>query len=115
MNKTELIAAAAKRCGMPQKDIWRALTGILPVIEEEVAVGGFVQIIGFGTFERRFRSERKGRNPQTGEEVTISERWAPAFSAGKHFTEMVMKPKRKRGALCLENAFTVKPKGRKRK
>lgn len=115
MNKSELIAAAAKRCGLPQKDIWRALTGILPVIEEEVAAGGFVQIIGFGTFERRFRSERKGRNPQTGEEVIIGERMVPAFSAGKHFTELVMKPKRKRGVLCVENAFTVKPKGRKRK
>ena len=72
MNKTELIAAAAKECGMTQQDVYRALGGILTTIEKTVANGEKVQMVGFGTFEGRFRAGRSVRNPKTGEVVPLN-------------------------------------------
>jgi nucleoid DNA-binding protein len=54
-----------------------------------VAKGEKVSIKGFGTFERVIRAERPGRNPQTGEPLTIPERAAPVFRAGKSFKDNV--------------------------
>lgn len=97
MNKTELIAAAAKECGMTQQDVYRALGGILMTIEKTVANGEKVQMVGFGTFEARFRSGRSGRNPQTGETIFIQDSKVPAFKPGKEFKELLNKPKKRAG------------------
>lgn len=94
MNKTELITAAAKEAGMTQQDIWRALNAIVTTIEKTVAAGDKVQLVGFGTFEAKFRAGRNIRNPQTGESVFVSDRTTPAFKAGKEFKDMLNKPKK---------------------
>ena len=95
MNKTELIAAAAKECEMTQTDVYRVLSnGIIPVIERAVADGEKVQLVGFGTFEQRFRAGRSVRNPRTGETVFVPDSKAPVFKPGKEFKDLVNKPKK---------------------
>lgn len=89
MNKTELIAAVADKAGLTKKDVEKAITATLETIKEEVATGGKVQVVGFGTFEARSRKERIGKNPQTKEEVIIPAANVPAFKAGKAFKEIV--------------------------
>ncbi len=89
MNKTELIAAVAEKAGLTKKDVEKAVSATLETIKEEVAEGGKVQIIGFGTFEARTRKERIGKNPQTQEEVKIAAATVPAFKAGKAFKDVV--------------------------
>lgn len=94
MNKTELIVVTAKEIGMTQQDVFRVLGGILKTIEKTVAAGEKVQLIGFGTFEPRFRAGRSVRNPQTGETTFVSDKITPAFKAGKAFKDMLNKPKK---------------------
>lgn len=94
MNKNELIRAAAERSGMTQQDVWKVMDVLPGIIQKEVAAGGKVQLVGFGTFERRFRQGRSVRNPQNGESVQTSDHYVPAFKAGKEFKEAVNKPKK---------------------
>ncbi len=89
MNKTELIAAVAEKAGLTKKDVEKAVSATLETIKEEVANGGKVQVIGFGTFEARTRKERTGKNPRSGEEVKIAAATVPAFKAGKAFKDVV--------------------------
>ncbi len=74
------------------KDTSKALDAILGSIQDAVAAGDKVQLIGFGSFESRDRQERKGINPVTGEAITIPATRVPAFMASKVFKEAV-KPK----------------------
>lgn len=89
MNKTELIAAVAEKSGLTKKDVEKTVTATLETIKEEVAKGGKVQVIGFGTFESRNRKARMGKNPQNGDPVSIAAATVPAFKAGKAFKEIV--------------------------
>ncbi len=89
MNKTELIAVVAEKAGLTKKDVEKAVSATLETIKEEVAEGGKVQIIGFGTFEARTRKERIGKNPSNGEEIKIAAATVPAFKAGKAFKDVV--------------------------
>ena len=89
MNKTELIAAVAEKAGLTKKDVEKAISATLETVKEEVAKGGKVQVVGFGTFEVRERAERKGRNPQTGEAITIPATKVPAFKPGKELKQAV--------------------------
>ena len=59
MNKTELIVAAAEGSGMTQQDVWKVMDVLPGIIQKEVAAGNKVQLIGFGTFEKRFRQPGK--------------------------------------------------------
>lgn len=89
MNKTELIAAVAAKAGISKKDAEGAVKAFTETVAEEMAKGEKVQIVGFGTFEVSERAERTGRNPQTGETVTIAAAKAPKFKAGKALKDMV--------------------------
>lgn len=89
MNKMELIEKIAAQADISKKDAEKALNAFTETIEEEISSGGKVQLIGFGTFETRERQERKGRNPQTGEEITIEAACVPVFRAGKELKEAV--------------------------
>jgi DNA-binding protein HU-beta len=90
MNKGELVTAiAAKLDDVTKKDVDVILSAAIECIQESVAEGDKVTLVGFGTFERRERSERSGRNPQTGAAMTIAAAKVPAFSAGKVFKEKV--------------------------
>lgn len=89
MNKGELITKISEDTELTQKQVDTVLSAILETITDEVAKGGKVTLAGFGTFEKRHRKARTGRNPQTGEEIKIAASNVPAFSAGKQFKETV--------------------------
>ena len=91
MNKIEFIAAVAEQAGLSKKDAEKAVKAYNEVVAAELAKGGKVQLVGFGTFESRKRAARIGRNPQTGKELKIAAKTVPAFSAGKKFKEAVSK------------------------
>ena len=90
MNKTELIDAMASKTGMTKKNAEAALNAFVETVSEEDSVkGGKVALTGFGTFEVSERSEREGRNPQTGETMKIAASKAPKFKAGKVLKDQV--------------------------
>ena len=89
MNKTELIEAIVKETGLKKKDAEAALAATLGAVENALANGEKVQLVGFGTFETKTRAAREGRNPKTGETIKIAASKYPAFSAGKAFKDKV--------------------------
>lgn len=89
MNKAELISAVAEKSGLTKKDANAVLTAIIDTVETSLKNGDSVQIMGFGTFEVRDRAARKGRNPQTGEEIEIKASKTPAFKPGKQLKDAV--------------------------
>lgn len=91
MNKVELVAAVAEKAELSKKDAEKAVAAVFAAIEEAVAAGDKVQLVGFGTFEVRERAARTSRNPQTGAEIKIAASKQPAFKAGKAFKDAVAK------------------------
>ncbi|AEG13846.1 MULTISPECIES: HU family DNA-binding protein [Desulfofundulus] len=89
MNKAELISQVAEKTELTKKDAEKAVSAVLSAIEEALARGDKVQLVGFGTFEIRERAARKGRNPQTGEEIEIAAARVPVFKAGKALRDAV--------------------------
>ena len=92
MNKTELIASIADSASLTKKEAAAALDATITAIMNDVAAGNKVSILGFGTFEKRHREARTGRNPRTGEVAEIPASDVPAFKAGKGFKEKVNPP-----------------------
>jgi len=82
MNKKELIDSMAAESDMSQKDTKVVLEAFLNTVTQELSTGGTVQLVGFGTFKIGHRSERQGRNPKTGEALTIKAANVVSFSAG---------------------------------
>ena len=89
MNKTELVSYVADTAELTKKDAGKAVDAIFEAIADALKQGDKVQLIGFGNFEVRERAARKGRNPQTGEEIEISASKIPAFKPGKSLKETV--------------------------
>lgn len=89
MNKPELIAAIAERTNLTKKDTEEAIRVFTEVVEEELKKGEKIQLVGFGTFEVSERAERTGRNPQTGETMTIAASKTPKFKAGKALKDAI--------------------------
>ncbi|MGN0356057.1 MAG: HU family DNA-binding protein [Muricoprocola sp.] len=89
MNKTELIAAIAEKTELSKKDAEKALKAFTEVVEEELKKGEKIQLVGFGTFEVSKRAAREGRNPQTGESMTIEASNTPKFKAGKALKDAI--------------------------
>jgi DNA-binding protein HU-beta len=89
MNKTELVAAIAEKSELSKKDAEKALKAFSDVVSEELAQGGKVQLVGFGTFEVSERAAREGRNPHTGETMPIPASKTPKFKAGKALKDLV--------------------------
>jgi len=83
LNKTELIAKVSELADLSKKDATSAVDAVFDVISEALQSGDKVQLVGFGNFEVRERSARKGRNPQTGDEIEIPAGKIPAFKPGK--------------------------------
>ncbi|HWQ77128.1 MAG TPA: HU family DNA-binding protein [Syntrophomonas sp.] len=83
MNKTELIGEVAQKANVTKKDADKIVSAFFATIENALKDGDKVQLVGFGTFEVRERQARKGRNPQTGQEISIPATRVPAFKAGK--------------------------------
>jgi DNA-binding protein HU-beta len=89
MNKGELVDAIAEKANVTKKEADAVLSAALDTIVESVTKGDKVTLVGFGSFEKRERKEREGRNPKTGETMTIAATTVPAFSAGKAFKDTV--------------------------
>lgn len=89
MNRTELIAAMAEKAEISKKDAEKALTAFTNVVADTLVDGDKVAITGFGTFEVVERAERQGRNPATGEVITIAASKSPKFKAGKALKDAV--------------------------
>jgi DNA-binding protein HU-beta len=83
MNKSELIAKVAELSELSKKDATKAVESVFEAISDALKSGDKVQLVGFGNFEVRERSARKGRNPQTGQEIEISASKVPSFKPGK--------------------------------
>ncbi|MGV3570432.1 MAG: HU family DNA-binding protein [Ramlibacter sp.] len=82
MNKTELVQSLAAATEQSQASASRSLDAFTRIVSEELAKGGEVVIPGFGSFKRSERAERAGRNPQTGEAMTIAASTGVKFVAG---------------------------------
>lgn len=89
MNKMELIDAITNKTGLSKKDVNNTLTELLSTITSALAAEEKVTLVGFGTFATTKRKERKGRNPQTGKEITIAARTLPVFKAGKQLKDQM--------------------------
>ena len=89
MNKGELIDVIASTTNVTKKEADAILTALVDTIVSEVSLGNKVSLVGFGSFERRERKAREGRNPKTGEKMLIPATRVPAFSTGKSFKEKV--------------------------
>ena len=91
MNKAELIAAIAAKTGETKKGAEAAVNAFVETVTAALVKGDKVQLVGFGSFEVRKRAARKGRNPQTKEEIKIPASKAPVFKAGKGLKDLVNK------------------------
>ncbi|ADU50228.1 bacterial nucleoid protein Hbs [Thermaerobacter marianensis DSM 12885] len=89
MNKPELVNAIAEKTGLNRKDSEKAVNAFVESISEALAKGEKVSLVGFGTFEVRTRQARTGRNPRTGQTLTIPAAKVPAFKPGKQLREVV--------------------------
>ena len=83
MNKSELIEAIAASADLPKAAAGKALDGMIEALTEALKKGDTVTLVGFGSFYVGERAERKGRNPKTGEEITIPSAKTPKFRPGK--------------------------------
>ncbi|MEO0376270.1 MAG: HU family DNA-binding protein [Cyanobacteria bacterium P01_A01_bin.17] len=95
MNKGELIDTVAEKADVSKRDADSVVSATIDTIMSAVANGEKVTIVGFGSFEPRDRKQREGRNPKTGETMTIPATTVPAFSAGKGFKEVVASKERR--------------------
>ena len=89
MNKSDLVAAIAAKTGDTKKSAEETLNAFVDVVTDALVKGEKVQLVGFGSFEVRKRAARKGRNPQTKEEIKIPASKAPVFKAGKALKDLV--------------------------
>ncbi len=83
MNKGELVSKIAEGADISKASAGRALDSLIDSVTAELANGGDVSLVGFGTFKVNERAARTGRNPQTGAEIQIAASKAPSFKAGK--------------------------------
>lgn len=89
MNKNELVEAIASNTELTKTDVDKVINALTDVVTETLAKGDKVSIKGFGNFEVRTRSERTGRNPRTGETMTIAASKVPAFKSSSALKKAV--------------------------
>lgn len=89
MNKPELTRAVSEKADISQTKAGLVVDAFTDAITQVLAAGDAVSLVGFGTFEVKTRAERPGRNPKTGEAMTIPAARVTAFRAGKGLKEAV--------------------------
>jgi integration host factor subunit beta len=90
MTKSELIESLARRQNhLAYKDVELAVKSLLEQMSQSLATGNRIEIRGFGSFSLHFRPPRVGRNPKTGESVTLPGKHVPHFKPGKELRERV--------------------------
>lgn len=87
MNKNDLIQQLADRTGIAKNDAAKAVDGVFELIQDALKAGDEVRLTGFGVFVVATRAGGKGRNPQTGEEITIKPSKQPRFRPGKQLKD----------------------------
>lgn len=90
MNKAELVEEIANQSGLTKKACREVVDAIASVITESLARGEKVTLVGFGSFKVITKKARRGRNPQTGEEIQIPSKDVPKFESGKNLREAVV-------------------------
>jgi len=95
MNKTELIEAVAIHSNTTKAQTTAMLNGLIEVIQASMASGDNIQLVGFGTFSVSERAGREGRNPATGESMTIPAKKVVKFKPGKVLSDAVADGKKK--------------------
>lgn len=91
MNKNELVTRIKIKTGLTSKETVKIIDSFIDTLKESVVKGESIQLIGFGSFERRIRKARTCKNPMTGENIQVPESYVPAFKPGKKFKDMVNK------------------------
>jgi DNA-binding protein HU-beta len=89
MNKSELVEAIAKHTQSTKADTERMIDAFVDVVSKNIKKKEGVKLVGFGTFAVSNRKARVGRNPQTGEEISIPARKVPVFRPGKELKDHV--------------------------
>ena len=89
MNKNDLVQAVADEANLSKADAARAVDAVLNSVGKALKQGDTVALVGFGTFQVKERAARTGRNPRTGEEITIAASKNPVFKAGKALKDAV--------------------------
>jgi len=89
MNRAELISEIADLTGQPKTEVSMILSGVIHTVTAALAKGDKVTLVGFGTFERRQRQARTGRNPRTLAPLRIPASRVPAFRAGQELKDVV--------------------------
>ena len=89
MNKAELIEAVAESADLSKADATRAVDALTQTISDTLKKDEQVSIVGFGTFSLRKRAARSGRNPRTGETISIKVSNVPGFKPGKALKDAV--------------------------
>ena len=89
MNKAEFIEAVAGASDLSRADAGRAVDAVISTITKALKKGDTITLVGFGTFDVRKRAARTGRNPRTGEEISIAASMNPGFKAGKALKDAV--------------------------
>lgn len=93
MNKAELVRSMAEKSGLTQKDTTASLEAFISAVQETLANGESITLVGFGTFEIQERAARLGRNPSNGQEIQIAASKLPKFKPGKGLKESIPQPK----------------------
>lgn len=89
MNKNDLVAVVATAASLTKADAAKAVDGVFDAITEALKKGDEVRLVGFGTFNVAERAESEGRNPRTGDKITIPASKQPKFKAGKGLKDAV--------------------------
>jgi DNA-binding protein HU-beta len=89
MNKGELIDTVSTRTSLPKAEAAQAVDAVFDAITAALKAGDTVSLVGFGTFVVKARAARAGRNPRTGETITIAASKVPGFKAGKGLKDAV--------------------------
>lgn len=90
MTKSELIEVLARKQNqLPYKDVELAVKTLIEQMSQSLSTGSRIEIRGFGSFSLHFRPPRVGRNPKTGESVSLSGKYVPHFKPGKELRERV--------------------------
>ena len=89
MNKNDIVATVADNSGMSKADAGRAVDGVFDAISRALKSGEEVRLVGFGTFSVARRAASMGRNPRTGERISIAASNQPKFKAGKQLKGLV--------------------------
>ncbi len=108
MNRAELVEHVAKATGQPKSEVTKTLSGLIHTVTSALSKGDKVTLVGFGTFERRMRKARTGRNPRTLAPLRIAAAKVPAFRAGKELKDIV-NGRQKQPALVVAKPKAAKP------